>query len=363
MSDTKDVFNMFDNTPDTLYDQSLNYIVKNLHAMTTLDPNSRWIKLKDDVVLPRELCETFLHRYQKSQRVNDNIANLFRDKNATRLKIIRLRNSRVTDEGLRFFMEHKPEELELVQCEYLSQASLETINNHSENLRSLKFGPITYVLSQDENLYRARGYVINAPNLRSLTIQRRGLAIFPTLLLTPLPNLVHLDLSECTSAGSIWALSEMMNLRSLVLHSVHWSKDVVEWIVCITSLRHLDVSQANERHGKFYNPNEVLAKIVTSLPELESLDISGTNLAGTGASVLPADLPDDESSSTDRNDNKILCDIPGLISRVDNPLEFLGLYGTHHGACKRHDIPAKQVTILIYLNWVYLYIEREAFAL
>lgn len=343
MADTNDVFHMFDNTPDTLYDQSLNYIVKNLPAMTTLDPSCRWRKLRDGVALPRELCETFLHRYQKSQRVNNNIANMFRDRNVTRLKIIRLRNSRVTDEGLRFFLEHKPEELELVQCEYLSQASLETINNNSENLRSLKFGPVTYVLSQDENLYRSRGYVIYAPNLQSLTIQRRGLAIFPTLLLKPLPNLVHLDLSECTSAGSIWALSEMKKLRSLILHSVHWSKDVVEWIVCISSLRHLDVSQANERHGKFYNPNEVLAKIVTSLPELESLDISGTNLAGTGASVAalqPMSVDDD-------HDNKVLCDIPGLVSRVNNPLQFLGLYGTHHGACKRHDIPALQVTIFI----------------
>lgn len=36
-------------------------------------------------------------------------------------------------------------------------------------------------------------------------------------------------------------------------------------------------------------------------------------------------------------------DIPGLISRVQRPFEFLGLYGTHFGACRRHDIPAKLV--------------------
>lgn len=324
-------------------------MVKNLHLVTTLDPSSRWRKFPDGVALPKELCEAFLQRYQKSQRVNDNIANLFRDRSVTRLKTIRLRNSRVTDEGLRFFLEHKPEQLELVQCEYLSQVSLQTINDNSENLHSLKFGPVTYVLSQDEDLYRSKGYVINAPNLKSLTIQRRGLAIFPTLLLKPLPNLVHLDLTECTSAGSIWALSEMRNLKYLILHSVHWSKDVVGWIVCLSSLIHLDISQANERHGKFYNPNEVLAKIVTSLPHLESLDISGTNLAGTGAGVLavgeipPEYNPDGEG----HNENGVLCDIPGLVSRVGNPLRFLGLYGTHHGACKRHDIPAELVRVLM----------------
>jgi hypothetical protein len=38
-------------------------------------------------------------------------------------------------------------------------------------------------------------------------------------------------------------------------------------------------------------------------------------------------------------------DIPGLSSRVLNPFEFLGLYGTHNEACHRHDIPAKMVSL------------------
>lgn len=37
-------------------------------------------------------------------------------------------------------------------------------------------------------------------------------------------------------------------------------------------------------------------------------------------------------------------DIAGLSSRADNPLEFLGLYGTDHKACYRHDIPASLVS-------------------
>lgn len=46
-------------------------------------------------------------------------------------------------------------------------------------------------------------------------------------------------------------------------------------------------------------------------------------------------------------------DIPGLSSRVNRPLEFLGLYGTSHGACRRHDIPARRVTIHLFycLKW------------
>lgn len=41
------------------------------------------------------------------------------------------------------------------------------------------------------------------------------------------------------------------------------------------------------------------------------------------------------------------CDIPGLDGRVDNKLEFLGLYGTKSGACKRHHIPALKVNNLV----------------
>ncbi|XP_037299962.1 protein zer-1 homolog isoform X2 [Manduca sexta] len=237
-------------------------------------------------------------------------------------------------------MEHKPRVVELVQCEYLSQASLEAINHHSQNLISLKLGPVTYVISQDESLYRHRGYIIDAPKLRRLTIHRRGLAIFPLLLLQPLTHLTHLDLSECSSAGTIWALNELKNLRSLVLHSVHWSKDIIDWIAGLHSLRHLDISQSNDRHGKYLNPNEVLTKLIKNLPELESLDISGTNLAGTGAAVSKAN----EEGSSANTEPPVRCDIPGLVSRVDRPLEFLGLYGTHHGACKRHDIPAKVIS-------------------
>lgn len=341
MTSEQEVFSLYDSSPDPLLDICMDYIVANLNTITTLDPTSRWRKLKDDIILPAELCEKFIQTYQKKNRVNDNIANLFRDRTRTRLDNVRLRNSRITDEGLRCFMVHKPYKVELVQCEYLSQASLDIINVNSDKLTSLKFGPLTYVVSQDEGHLRQRGHIIDAPQLRRLTIQCRGLTICPLLLLKPLDNLTHLDLSEFTSTVSTCALHELKNLRSLVLHNVLWSKEIIEWITTLNGLRHLDLSHSNERHGKYYNPNEVLTSLVTSLPHLESLDISGTNLAGSGAAAVA--IPK-EGTSDQIPEVHVRCDIPGLVSRVDNPLEFLGLYGTHHGACKRHDIPAKVVS-------------------
>lgn len=68
-----------------------------------------------------------------------------------------------------------------------------------------------------------------------------------------------------------------------------------------------------------------------SLPLLTHLDISGTNLAGTGV------------AQKNSNENAQSTDIPGLLSRVDRPLKFLGLYDTTNSACRRHDIPAETI--------------------
>ena len=66
----------------------------------------------------------------------------------------------------------------------------------------------------------------------------------------------------------------------------HFRKFFIEFF---PDCRHLDLSQSNEIHGRsnekngtYEKPNQILATIVESLPLLKCLDISGTNLAGTG---------------------------------------------------------------------------------
>jgi len=70
-----------------------------------------------------------------------------------------------------------------------------------------------------------------------------------------------------------------------------------------------------------------LETLVIALTKLVSLDISGTNLAGSSADCSEA-----------------LCDIRGLTSRVESPLEFLGLYKTKHSACSWNNIPANLIS-------------------
>ncbi|KAK9499321.1 hypothetical protein O3M35_002374 [Rhynocoris fuscipes] len=151
---------------------------------------------------------------------------------------------------------------------------------------------------------------------------------FP-LLLGSLPNLTDLDLSGCSDVENLDYLTKLTNLTSLTLHNTFKIQESLPYICQLKTLRHLDISQSTDKMGVYQKENEALAYIVTNLPNLESLDISGTNLAGTGVASVEA------SSGTD---------IPGLASRVNRPLEFLGLYGTHHGACRRHDIPAKHIS-------------------
>ena len=57
----------------------------------------------------------------------------------------------------------------------------------------------------------------------------------------------------------------------------------------------------DEIHSDFAEPTKYLEELILTLPSLKSLDISGTNLAGTGP---------------ERNrKHDVICDIPGLRSR------------------------------------------------
>ena len=121
----------------------------------------------------------------------------------------------------------------------------------------------------------------------------------------------------------------------------------------LTKLRHLDISRFSVGQGshnlfppgEYKNPNQVLRSIGKSLPRLVSLDISGTNLAGTGTfEYSPEPEPASSSSEAAPVEQMPQCDIPGLVSRAGRPLNFLGLYKTSHDACNWAHIPAAEVS-------------------
>lgn len=196
-----------------------------------------------------------------------------------------------------------------------------------------------------------KGYIINGPKLQRLSLRYLEIDTGPKyfeFLLKPLPQLTHLDLSDLSSRhrdgfSDFEFLLFLPNLKSLVLHNVPGINEfALATFSQLKQLRHLDVSQVRKGpenahvEGRYDFPNKSLHNLVLSLPELTSLDISGTNLAGSGNYD---DLIKGASSSEISR-----CDIPGLVSRVDRPLDFLGLYKTDHEASLRAHIPAKEIS-------------------
>lgn len=130
-------------------------------------------------------------------------------------------------------------------------------------------------------------YLINSLlNLRKLVIHEWTSvdgSPYLDLIITPTmkTSLQHLDLSNCSSIGDGSALLQLQNLKTLILYNVPKLQVALDTICKLKALRYLDISSSNDRYGHGYkNPNDQLASIVTNLPNLTRLDISGTNLAG-----------------------------------------------------------------------------------
>ncbi|XP_065343212.1 protein zer-1 homolog [Cloeon dipterum] len=334
-------------TPEALSYICLKYICTCLDSISYRDPVNPWMHhLLPGVILPNEICERLLQVFQQEgNSVDDGFANLFSDSRCMPLKRLKLRNSTLGNEALkRLLGAHRLTEVDLQRCSRLTDQCFETLNATSDQLLSLSIGddtgifPKTLHSGSDARMtsaYEARGFMLRAPKLKRLSLRMQCERKYFLTLLRPLRSLTHLDLSCCGGLGCLDYLDEMQCLMSLVLYNVQGVQSMIPAICSIKSLRHLDISQANEKHGKFLDENQALLLLIQNLPNLESLDISGTNLAGTGAAVMHEGPVNSDSG---------VSDIPGLKSRAFRPLEFLGLYGTMHGACHRHDIPAKRIS-------------------
>lgn len=135
-------------------------------------------------------------------------------------------------------------------------------------------------------------------------------------------TLKYLDLSSCM-IGKGSALMQLESLEILILYNCAMTyPNVISIISRLKKLRVLDLSrQAIENDDYSLTEGEedpkLLDLLVTKLPQLTRLDISGTNLIG----------------GKDRN-------ISAFESRLERPFEFLGLFHTGNDAAYRSCIPA-----------------------
>lgn len=310
--------------PEKLLDICVNYINKNRWLICEFTGNGH-LKLKDGISLPVEICEKFLAIQSGSfDSLDSCFINIFKDTCNTRLKKVYLRKSKISDQDLAVLLSHKLLELELALNEELTRNSIRHIKTYGSSLVSLSIEdanmfPVSVVRKMSQS---GQSSIFETPNLRRFTLKGcQGLpAQFYQLLLKSMTNLVYLDLSSCGFLYNFSYSKHLIHLHSLILYNVD-NIDLMVPVICeLKNLSRLDMSQSREEPIKFPKPEAMLTALVDSLPNLISLDISGTNLAGK------------ESSN-----------IPGLALRVHNPLHFLGLYDTLHDACSRQDIPAKLV--------------------
>lgn len=351
-----------DSSPESLLDLCGKYVISHPETFCVLHPESGLWCLRPGLALPMEICEKLITLWQDGdpKGLDDKFINIFKDLACTRLKRITLRNSSVSDHGLNLLLSHHLVEVDISNCNKLTERTLENINKVGETLTALVIGKTKTVLPDSVSLPESsdssdssplseieqRGYILKTPNLRKLVVRDLYLPMEPqyfALLMKPLSKLTHLDMSGCFFLDELTYILHMKFLVSLNLHSVQRIQDAVPTIMKIKTLKFLDISQVNQKYGMFESPNTVLGNLVTSLPNLTGLDISGTNLPGDGTFDNYRDT-DKNGVKEDEMDTDNLCDIPGLQSRVNNPLEFLGLYNTTHGACHRSHIPAKLVT-------------------
>lgn len=321
--------------PESLVDICLEYIVNHLDTICEYSPFSENLRLKDNVTLPVEICERLLNvRMNRGDMKNHTFINIFVDRHATGLKRVKLRNVELHDDDLFVLLKHRLVELEITNIPLLTVNSLRHIIKYASNLTSLIIVNCVNILPSEFSFEKDYDdYVIIAPQLRKLCI-RNFVSIPPeffAVFFKHLDNLTYLDLSNCSNLADLYFIQHLTSLTSLILYNVDNIDTMVPIISKLTNLRHLDISLSRDERGKYDKPNEMLSEIVENLPRLVSLDISGTNLAGRGV------------AQTRCNETGV-CDIPGLSSRVKNPLQFLGLYETRHDACLRHDIPAKLVS-------------------
>ncbi|XP_032665429.1 protein zer-1 homolog [Odontomachus brunneus] len=334
--------------PERLTDLCFRLICENLDIISVKGKRGHRI-LRKGLTFPSEICDKIIEYAQHSEATEDVdcFFSIFKNLSATRLKHVKISNCSLTDNSVHTLASHKLYDLELTDCSNLTELCIEHINNNSENLHSLAFHGTSMVipssLNVGENLsiYYKREYVFKTPNLKRLSLGYVGI---PTseylLLLEGLIHLTHLDLSNSSNVDTFEFFYLVPSLVSLTLYNVKVnsnSKSFVKNICRLKSLRHLDISQSIFKNGQFDNPNKILSDLVNGLPQLVSLDIGGTNLAGRGVAERPSDTNVEDSNLSQ------LSDIPGLASRIHRPLQFLGLYGTAYGACRRHDIPAKVV--------------------
>ena len=292
--------------PDKLRDICLLYCVTHLEIIADYDEEMDLYHLKDDITLPTEICESLLKTYRDDGFViDDKFLNIFGNPAKTRLRKANLRDSQtITNYSVELVLNHGLAELDISNCYGLTSDSVTSINTLGKSLEVLHIGtsrnffldlkpygsedeeeeeeedgveggednennavanledlaggaPVhnetcrtcesqfvneTCKSEEGEECVYGRDYIFNCPRLRIFSLHNFNNLEHDIVgtILTPLPNLQHLDLTGCNVQLEFMdCLESLKKLVSLVLFDVtiHNIQDAFNIFVKLKRLR------------------------------------------------------------------------------------------------------------------------------
>ena len=221
-------------------------------------------------------------------------------------------------------------------------------------------------------------HILNLENLQYLSLKGLDSCLTASILndiLGKFKQLKYLDLTSCfksTTAAEHMMLSPKRNLVDSLKHLIFSNFNVdeltsnIDFILCLRNINYLDVSNYREKNllNTYKNPSRVLARLVFYLKNLQSLDISGTNLGGADMFKLDEEieyikvkLEEDMSAHEDDEDfkrerleflsnisaeNCNESNISGLLF-LNSKLSFLGCLNCDQNVSARERIPACRI--------------------
>ena len=126
-----------ENTPYSLFKLTTQYCLKNRQCFTVRQPDGSY-RLREGLYLPVEICEALLDCCSEDKIcIDDYFAKIFSDTKRTRLSTVSLHNSVITDDGFNSLVVHSLRKISLINCNNITESSLESLNCYSDNLVSL----------------------------------------------------------------------------------------------------------------------------------------------------------------------------------------------------------------------------------
>lgn len=231
----------------------------------------------------QRLFLNFIHRFLQfyqscSLDINDNFISIFKDTSRTPLKFVTLRNSSITDDGMRHLLQHKLISLSLWYCDKITHESWQHLISNGSELKNLELGKFVDMLKNREpNEKTPIDFQLHLPKLKRLVLN--GVALQSSVTFSHLTELSYLDLTACLFADfTLDSLVHLPHLQTLILFNVWPLQREIPTICQLSQLQMLDISLSKPMLPSYTSANKTLELIVLSLPLLEHLDISGTNL-------------------------------------------------------------------------------------